>query len=156
MTSLPREPPWPRITGRRTAPCRLVRQGALQPQASQQAAVQALQLLQDWAVMRSAGGAEGPAPSAQQAPPIAGAYLHGPVGSGKTRLLDLFVATTQARLAAHAATHGGTAHAASSSLSVQRHHYHAFMVGVHRRLHELHSARPRRVVASRHGLPMYK
>ena len=66
-----------------------------------------------------------------------GFYLHGPVGCGKSMLMDMFYDCTdhQPRL---------------------RLHFHELMLQVHSRLHKLHAARPKRIVTTLHGLPVYK
>lgn len=116
---------------------RLLDQRALQPDASQAAAVAALQLLQEQLAARSLDAAASPAAAGGAVPQ--GAYLWGPVGSGKTRLLDLFLATLPP--------------AAGPPLRL---HFHEFILGVHRQLHLLHEALPRVVGRSRAGLPVYR
>ena len=66
-------------------------------------------------------------------------YLWGSVGSGKSMLMDLLVGAC--------AEHGQ---------QVQRVHFHELMVDVHTQLHELHQSRPKTVVLTKQGLPMYK
>lgn len=68
------------------------------------------------------------------------AYLYGPVGSGKTLLLDHF--------AAHAR--------ASAGGRVMRAHFHDFMLSVHEQLHKLQSRRPKRVRKTLSGLDVYE
>jgi protein AFG1 len=65
-----------------------------------------------------------------------GAYLWGSVGCGKSMLMDLVVGI-----------HGD---------SVTRLHFHELMVDVHRQLHALQMARPRRVAFTKQGLPIYR
>ena len=68
--------------------------------------------------------------------PLSGVYLHGSVGSGKTMLMDLFVE--------------------ACGDAAQRLHFHELMLEVHAELHRLHMSRPRTVVQSKFGLPMFK
>ncbi|KAF8058045.1 Afg1l [Scenedesmus sp. PABB004] len=161
---------------------RLLAVGELSPDAAQLAAVRALQLLQQALVLRargaaapapaaagaaaasSSGGSErsGAALAAAGAPRVAGAYLHGPVGSGKTMLMDLFIATLPAPAGGGGAhTGGGGADtgggaAAPRPLRVHRLHCHEFMLAAHARLHELQQALPRVVAKSRAGLPVFR
>jgi peroxisome-assembly ATPase len=119
-----------------------VARGALHEDASQRAAVAQLQLLQTAVVGRwrarvaaaeeAARAAGGPATSP---PPAAclGAYLHGPVGTGKTALADLFLSTLP------------------PPIPYRRHHFHSFMLAFHRRQHELLQALPKVVVPTRQG-----
>ena len=66
-----------------------------------------------------------------------GVYLCGEVGSGKSMVMDLMYE--------------------SSSLEPrERHHFHEFMLQVHARLHAVQEARPRTVVLTESGLPVYK
>ena len=67
---------------------------------------------------------------------VAGVYLWGSVGSGKSMLMDLF--------------------AGSCAVPTTRLHFHELMLDVHQQLHAMHSARPRRVVFTKQGLPVYK
>lgn len=141
---------------RRTAstPSRsLVREGSLQPDASQLAAAQTLQLLQR-ALAARASAAEGsgaPPPPASSAAAAAtgetggtsprdvqGVYLWGPIGSGKTMLMDLFLKTLPPGVAA------------------RREHLHALLAHVHESAHRQQQALPKVVVKSRLGLPVYR
>lgn len=54
--------------------------------------------------------------------PLPGLYIYGSVGTGKSRLADLFAATLP------------------SSLSKRRTHFHEFMLDIHKRLHHARSA----------------
>ena len=66
-----------------------------------------------------------------------GVYLCGEVGSGKSMVMDLMYE--------------------SSSLEPRaRHHFHEFMLQVHARLHAVQEARPRTIVLTESGLPVYK
>jgi predicted ATPase len=81
---------------------------------------------------------------------IRGVYLWGPVGSGKTMLMDLLATAT-----------GSSVHSAESTTEwkvprMLRVHFHEFMLTVHSRMHELQQALPRRVSGSRDGLPVYR
>ncbi|GIM11304.1 hypothetical protein Vretimale_14823 [Volvox reticuliferus] len=124
----------------------------------------------------AAGGGEPPAVHIAPKPhTVRGAYLWGPVGSGKTALMDLFASTTRqcleaaaAATAAHTAQLGAAsarvtaaaataAHGTSLLLrSAGRQHYHEFMQSVHGRLHELHQALPRVVARNRQGRMVYR
>ena len=57
---------------------------------------------------------------------VASVYLHGPVGRGKSLIMDLFVEALKAR--------------DDTRAQVRRVHFHAFMLGVHQRIHELQQA----------------
>ena len=66
----------------------------------------------------------------EQEPPkvtVQGAYLHGPVGSGKSLLMDLFAAECSAFLG-------------EGQLS-RRCHFHEFMLEIHAHLHRLQAPR---------------
>ncbi|GLI65595.1 hypothetical protein VaNZ11_009171, partial [Volvox africanus] len=132
----------------------------------------------DIKIPATAGGGE--IPVVQIAPKprtIRGAYLWGPVGSGKTAMMDIFASTTQRCLeaaaaatavhpphldsavtpaAAAAAAAAGTAAPHLLLRSCERHHFHEFMQSVHGRLHELHKALPRVVARSREGRMVYR
>lgn len=74
--------------------------------------------------------------SVSPASPSAGVYIWGSVGSGKTMLMDLF--------------------ADSCAEPCTRLHFHELMLDVHGKLHTLQAARPRRIVFTKLGLPVYK
>lgn len=103
--------------------------GRLVPDAAQRRAVEAMQRLHEALRMpvarrRLFRGAASPTPTP-------GLYLHGPVGRGKTRLMDLFCACL-------------------SRTEVRRMHFHAFMQQVHAELRALEGASdPLRLVAAR-------
>ena len=101
----------------------LVHSGRLRADASQSEAVDVLQSLANHAQNGDSDG-------------VAGVYLYGSVGSGKSMVMDLFASTC--------------------SVPCTRLHFHELMLDVHQQLHALHSARPRRVVLTKQGLPMYK
>ena len=61
-------------------------------------------------------------------------YLWGSVGSGKSMLMDLLVDCNDCR----------------------RLHFHELMVDIHQQLHALHMARPKKVVLTEQGLPIFK
>lgn len=88
----------------------------------------------------AAAAAATAAPAAGPSGPhaVQGTYLWGPVGSGKTMLMDMFART----LPAH--------------VTVRRHHLHDLLTHVHERCHELQQALPKIVVKSRLGLPVYR
>eukprot|EP00966_Prymnesium_polylepis_P006978 160732-Prymnesium_polylepis.2 len=96
----------------------LVRSEHLRQDATQQAAID---VLQRW----EAGDGK------------RGAYLHGPVGSGKSMMMDLLHETTEHRPRV-------------------RLHFHELMLEVHKQLHQLHASRPKRVVHTQDGLPIWK
>ncbi|KAG2450323.1 hypothetical protein HYH02_004828 [Chlamydomonas schloesseri] len=130
----------------------------------------------------AAGGAlQQPATAAASAGASAGAslgplgvYLWGPVGSGKTALMDLFHRTTRARLQqlqqqqaqqpglrteVGGGGRGGEEGAGpgpGTARDARRVHFHEFMQGVHGRLHQLQLARPKVVARSRQGLLVYR
>ena len=64
-------------------------------------------------------------------------YLWGSVGTGKSMLMDLFARTHDE----------GTC---------TRLHFHELMVEVHQQLHKLHQSRPKVVVLTKQGLPVFK
>jgi len=76
------------------------------------------------------------------------AYLYGPVGSGKTLLLDTF-----AQHARDARRGGG---AADNPSRVLRAHFHDFMITVHQELHALQARRPVRVRKTLSGLEVHE
>lgn len=96
-----------------------IESGRLRPDASQQHAVNVLTQLE------------------KGDPELAGVYLCGEVGSGKSMVMDLMYE--------------------ESSLQPRvRRHFHEFMLDVHSRLHKVQQARPRTVVLTESGLPVYK
>ncbi|KAI8474848.1 MAG: AFG1-like ATPase-domain-containing protein [Monoraphidium minutum] len=126
----------------------LVRDGSIQRDDSQLAAAQTLQLLQ--AALAASAATPDAAAAAAAAPgpggggggggtAVRGAYLWGPVGSGKTLLLDLFARTLPPGAGA-----------------ARRMHLHQLLAHVHKRSHQLQQALPRIVVKSRLGLPVYR
>ena len=116
------------VTGPLSRYRQMIESGALQPDADQAAAIVRLQRLHDELRTRpldhstqSSGGffasLFGKEPSSGRTN-IRGVYLQGSVGRGKSMLMDLFVAS-------------------SPEKSTRRVHFHAFMLEVQRRLHEL-------------------
>jgi protein AFG1 len=112
-------------------------------------------------------------PSPLQAPLVSGTYLYGPVGSGKTMIMDMFYSTLKLDDAKGAAARSSlfATVAAEGNLSTpgaamthpetavpvkRRLHFHEFMLLVHARLHALQQARPRVLSKSRLGLPVYR
>ena len=83
-----------------------------------------------------------------QQPSIQGAYLWGPVGSGKTLLMDMFRSTLPTTIKASSGE--------ELPLQVLRMHFHEFMAGFHQRNHQIQQSLPRMVVKSRSGLPVYR
>lgn len=71
-------------------------------------------------------------PAKKPRPRRNGVYMHGPVGTGKTMLLDLF-----------------HSHAAQAGLKVKRRHFYEFMMSLHQQIHELDDERPVEVAANR-------
>ena len=69
------------------------------------------------------------------APPLASVYLHGPVGRGKSMVMDLLVLALETLESGQVRGPQGTARA-----RVQRVHFHAFMLDVHQRVHRLQQA----------------
>lgn len=101
--------------------------GALTPDADQEKAAKRLQALHDDLAQTPAQDMSGKAgfwggwfgrKSAPRWPPVRGIYLQGSVGRGKSMLMDLFVAS-------------------SPEPRTRRVHFHAFMLEVQQRLHEL-------------------
>lgn len=164
----------------------LVSGSKLRPDASQAAAIRALSLLQTFACLEPPrpgasavaaangristplGGTNG---NERPAPKICGAYLWGPVGSGKTVCLDLFYKTmplagpsgadtpflsvAPARIA-DTAIDGESPGDGRMLGQKRRLHYHEFMLRVHQRLHVLQQGRPKVLGHSRLGLPVYR
>jgi predicted ATPase len=94
----------------------------------QVAATHALQQLQDGALrLEDGGGAR-----------ARGAYIHGPVGGGKSLLMDMFHETS------------------SEARPKHRMHFHELMVDVHQRLHAVHTSRPKSVVLTEQGMPIFR
>eukprot|EP00930_Biecheleria_cincta_P078551 TRINITY_DN6606_c0_g1_i3.p1 TRINITY_DN6606_c0_g1~~TRINITY_DN6606_c0_g1_i3.p1 ORF type:complete len:560 (-),score=121.99 TRINITY_DN6606_c0_g1_i3:88-1767(-) len=73
------------------------------------------------------------APSRQQVAkaPRRSVYLHGPVGTGKTMLLDLFYQNAK-----------------EAGLRTLRQHFYEFMLGLHRQIHRIREDRPVEVAAN--------
>jgi len=69
---------------------------------------------------------------------VQGAYLWGPIGSGKTMLMDLFCRTLP------------------PAVTARREHLHGLLTHIHEQSHLLHQALPRIIVRSRLGLPVYR
>ena len=178
--------------------CRLICGLKLKRDKSQDDAVAALQLLQTLAhtgsstTMQScqaayaSSGSSGeltlsqetspttPAgPPPLRAPFVSGAYLYGPVGSGKTMIMDMFYSTLKLGDAKGAAAQSslfpsvspeGTYTAVPTAAPdggtfapfKRRLHFHEFMLLVHARLHALQQARPKVISKSRLGLPVYR
>jgi predicted ATPase len=109
-------------------------------------------------------GSSGNGSSSSSRLPVQGAYLWGPVGSGKTLLMDLFLKTLPAAQIPQAAHPNSSSNSSSSSSSdsmllhveAERLHFHTFMLGVHHQLHQLQQALPTVVGTSRAGLPVYR
>ena len=105
---------------------RLVRDGALQPDPMQELAAEKLQsLCRALASYEPAGGISGwkavfGLARRKEDPPL-GLYLYGPVGRGKSMLMDLFIA-------------------AAPLEHKRRVHFHQFMIEVHEALHRLRRA----------------
>lgn len=103
---------------------RKVALGQLQGDAAQRRAAERLEAL---AGKLGQGGSKGGLLARlfrkPQAPPPQGIYLHGPVGRGKTMLMDLF-------------------HASVVGAPKRRVHFHTFMQDVHRRLHAARQREP--------------
>ncbi len=115
-----------------TGPLALYREkladGGLKPDPDQERAVQRLQRLHDELAARPSQDGNGSGfwsglfgRKASPAPPVKGLYLWGSVGRGKSMLMDRFVAATP-------------------EPKTRRVHFHAFMLEVQRRLHELRQA----------------
>lgn len=103
-------------------------------------------------------------------PEVQGAYLWGPVGSGKTMLMQLLLDSTpdaidvsapvgapgsspQAAAGSGEVASGG---ASTVSLGKRRLHFHEFMVEVHEEMHRQQQAVPKVLSHSRQGLPVYR
>jgi cell division protein ZapE len=98
---------------------RLVTSGELRGDDAQRRAAQrleALATLLDQGAAKGSGGLIGRLFRKPRAAPPQGLYIHGPVGCGKTMLMDLFYASV-------------------ARLPKRRVHFHAFMQDVHARLH---------------------
>lgn len=133
--------------GRRAGPAALhallVAQGALKGDAAQRTAVGLLDELRARLLRRGRRGSGLPVcPSGPPADGPLGVYLHGPVGCGKTLLMDLFAASL----------------VAGPELRLRRAHFHDFMAEVQEELHagrhfdgpgELLTARPALVEGER-------
>ncbi|BFZ55344.1 hypothetical protein PYCC9005_002384 [Savitreella phatthalungensis] len=65
---------------------------------------------------------------------IRGLYVHGGVGTGKTKLVDLFHSTLSSSIGSGSGGHGGMS---GSAVRTRRVHFHDFMLSVHARLHAL-------------------
>ena len=90
-------------------------EGSLTPDPAQQAAMEALQNLYERVTAHRPGGFFGRFRKKNE--PIRGLYLHGPVGRGKTVLMDMFFA------------------AIPNTIPKRRVHFHKFMISVHEHLH---------------------
>eukprot|EP00955_Chlamydomonas_euryale_P042738 352421-Chlamydomonas_euryale.AAC.19 len=100
--------------------------------------------------------------SLREPPAICGAYLHGPVGSGKTMCMDIFFGTLplpESQCLQQQQPSTSVEHAVPrkpAPRKKQRLHFHEFMLHVHQRLHQLQQNRPRAVGKSRQGLAVYR
>lgn len=116
-----------------------------------------------------ASGGTHDATAAPAKAPVLGAYLWGPVGSGKTLLMDLMLrtlphvhlpATTSSTSSTISSSTGtgtpGTDTQQVLQVQTQRLHFHSFMLGVHQQLHALQEALPKVIARSRAGLPVYR
>ncbi len=103
----------------------LIESGELLPDPQQQRVVERLQSLHEH-LTDSGPGLVGRLLGRLRGRPVAvtGLYLHGPVGRGKTMLMDLLVESL-----------------AAEDVAVERLHFHRFMDRVHRRLKELEGRR---------------
>lgn len=95
----------------------LLQRGRLTPDPIQSALVDRLSLLQTELLSTSSSPTPINQPLKKRTPPPRGLYIHGGVGTGKSRIADLFAATLP------------------SSISRRRIHFHEFMLDVHHRLH---------------------
>ncbi|CAK3920209.1 AFG1-like ATPase [Lecanosticta acicola] len=98
----------------------LIQRGRLVPDQHQAALVTRLANLQDELLETNDNGAS-ILPSTRPVDATKGLYIYGSVGTGKSRLADLFAATLP------------------SSVSRRRIHFHEFMMDVHTRLHRARS-----------------
>jgi cell division protein ZapE len=89
-------------------------EGSLSPDAAQEAVMRSLQRVYEELIAPPPGFM---ARLRGAARPVRGLYIYGPVGRGKTALMDLFFA------------------AVPDSVPKKRVHFHAFMIGVHEFLH---------------------
>ncbi|CAE7256491.1 Afg1l [Symbiodinium natans] len=69
--------------------------------------------------------------AAPRKPQKSSVYMHGPVGTGKTMLMDLFYD-----------------HARGAGLRTLRRHFYEFMMGLHRQIHQIQQERPVEVAAN--------
>jgi cell division protein ZapE len=95
---------------------RLARRGELQGDAAQRRAAERLEALAKRMTGKDVSGLVGKLFGKPQAKPLKGLYIHGPVGRGKTMLMDLFYASI-------------------AGMPKRRVHFHAFMQDVHSKLH---------------------
>lgn len=95
---------------------KLLARGRLQPNAGQQALVHELGLLQRKLIEHGSSRLR-----FRKAANINGVYIYGGVGTGKSRIADLFASTLP------------------KNITSQRIHFHEFMVNVHQRLHAARS-----------------
>ncbi|KAF2207606.1 hypothetical protein CERZMDRAFT_25362, partial [Cercospora zeae-maydis SCOH1-5] len=97
----------------------LITRSRLRPDPHQEALITRLANLQDELLATNPGSLPKPLPLLHQdpKPPPRGLYIYGSVGTGKTRLCDLFASTLP------------------PTISHRRTHFHAFMNDIHHRLH---------------------
>lgn len=98
----------------------LLQRGRLAPDQHQAALISRLADLQEELVQSNQNNTS-ILPNAQPTKPTKGLYIYGTVGTGKSRLADLFAATLP------------------SAISKRRIHFHEFMMDIHSRLHHARS-----------------
>lgn len=104
-----------------------VQSGVLQTDAAQQRATHALELLYRDLIKQRGGGFWSRFFNRQPKRRNHGVYLHGPVGRGKSMLMQFFL---------DAMLQWNEAYAAQPPFRIERQHFHAFMLGLHKQLYQ--------------------